>query len=174
MRKLRKIWRKKTSPRKRSSEGDNPRRGCGRPALVSACALGIHCRYDGSRKPELIEQLPFDLIPVPVCPEQIGGFPTPRPLARIHGGDGRDVFSGKARVVNEEGMDVTEGFIRGARETVMIAARLGIAEAYLVEKSPSCGVNLVWTGNGLCPGMGVAAAALAAQGVRLTGLGESE
>ncbi len=169
---MRKIWRRKTSPRKRSSEGSTRR--LGRPALVSACALGISCRYDGSGKPELIEQLPFDLIPVPVCPEQMGGFPTPRPRARIHGGDGRDVLSGKARVVNEEGMDVTEGFVRGARETAMIAARLGIAEAYLVEKSPSCGVSLVWTGNGLCHGMGVATAALAAQGVRVIGLGESE
>jgi uncharacterized protein YbbK (DUF523 family) len=51
---------------------------------------------------------------------------------------------------------------------------LGVGEAYLVEKSPSCGVNLAWTTSGLCPGMGVAAAALAEQGIKLIGLGEPE
>ena len=142
-------------------------------ALVSACALGIPCRYDGSGKPELAGRIPKGLIPIPLCPEQLGGFSTPRPPARISGGDGRDVLLARARVMNHEGQDVTEGFMRGAREAVRIAALVGAREAYLVERSPSCGVNLVWTTSGLCSGMGVAAAALAEQGVKLIGLEES-
>lgn len=142
--------------------------------LVSACALGIPCRYDGSGTPKLAGRIPTSVIPVPLCPEQLGGFSTPRPPARISEGDGRDVLAGKARVVNQDGQDVTGGFIRGAREAARIAAMLGIKEAYLVEKSPSCGVNLVWTTSGLCPGMGVAAATLAEQGIKLIGLEESE
>ncbi|MEO0140353.1 MAG: DUF523 domain-containing protein [candidate division WOR-3 bacterium] len=142
-----------------------------RVALVSACALGIPCRYDGSGKPELSGLLPADLIPVPVCPEQMGGFPTPRPPARLTGGDGRAVLSGNGRVMNQDGQDITAGFIRGAQEVARIARLLGIGEAYLVEKSPSCGVSLTWTDDGLVPGMGVAAAALAAEGVKVMGIG---
>ena len=160
-----------TSPRKKGrkrSPEEKPR------ALVSACALGIPCRYDGSGRPELAGRIPGDVIPIPMCPEQLGGFPTPRPPARISEGDGRDVLAGRARVVDQDGQDVTEGFVRGAREAARIATMLGIKEAFLVEKSPSCGVNLVWTTSGLCPGMGVAAAAIAEHGVKLIGLGEPE
>ncbi len=171
---MRKTWRKQTSPRRRNSE-IGPRLPCrGLPVLVSACALGIPCRYNGSGKPELAGHIPKGLIPVPVCPEQLGGFPTPRLPARISGGDGRDVLSGKARVVNQDGQDVTEGFVRGALETAGLAAMLGVKEAYLVEKSPSCGVSIFGGESGPCPGMGVAAAALVREGVRVIGLKEFE
>jgi uncharacterized protein YbbK (DUF523 family) len=141
-------------------------------ALISACALGIPCRYDGSAKSGLAPLIPAGLIPVPICPEQLGGLPTPRPPATISGGDGRDVISGRARVINQRGEDVTENFTRGAREAVRIAALVGAEKAYLVEKSPSCGVNIVWTASGLCPGMGVAAAALSESGIALFALEE--
>ncbi|MGB9589914.1 MAG: DUF523 domain-containing protein [candidate division WOR-3 bacterium] len=144
------------------------------PVLVSACLVGVHCRYDGSSRPDLAPRIPDNRILIPVCPEQLGGLPTPRPPALLCGGDGRDVLSGRASVLSQDGQDVTEKFMRGALETVGIAKKLCVQEAYLIEKSPSCGVNWVWTTSGLYPGMGVAAAALTAKGVRVIGLGEPD
>ncbi len=48
--------------------------------LISACLLGVQCKYSGGDNlcpaaAALAEQ--FQL--VPVCPEQLGGLPTPRP-----------------------------------------------------------------------------------------------
>ncbi len=106
--------------------------------LVSACLLGIRCRYDGKSKPnkEVIElKTRFDFIPV--CPEQLGGLPTPRFKSEIRS-DGR--------VINEKGEDWTEHFIRGAEEVLNIARMLNIKKAILKERSPSCGVNEIYDG----------------------------
>ena len=47
--------------------------------LVSACLLGCACRYDGQSKPNpLAQELAKRGLAVPVCPEQLGGLPTPR------------------------------------------------------------------------------------------------
>ena len=54
--------------------------------LVSACLLGLACRYDGAAKPrEEILALKERHELIPVCPEQLGGLPTPRPPAEIQG-----------------------------------------------------------------------------------------
>lgn len=78
--------------------------------LVSACLLGVYCRYDGGHSlvPELVSKLRqgekdhsgrISSGWIPVCPEQLGGLPTPRPAAEIVGGTGLDVLTGQARVV---------------------------------------------------------------------------
>ncbi|QJA06251.1 DUF523 domain-containing protein [Thermosulfurimonas marina] len=110
--------------------------------LVSACLLGLATRYDGKR---LLEPRARDLLEryrvVPVCPEQLGGLPTPRPPAEILGGDGGAVLSGAARVINARGEDVTGAFLRGAEEVLRLARLLGARQAFLKAQSPSCGLH---------------------------------
>lgn len=83
--------------------------------IVSACLIGCKCRYDqGACLDETIENLLKEGKAIPVCPEQMGGLPTPRPPAEIIGGDGFDVWEGRAKVVDNTGRDVTEEFKSGA------------------------------------------------------------
>ena len=127
--------------------------------LISACLLGCACRYDGGSKPcpaalRLAEE--HELIPV--CPEQLGGLPTPRPPAEIRG----------ERVVNRDGEDVTAQYRRGAEETLRLARLLNAQGAVLKARSPSCGHGAVYDGTfsgALIPGDGVAARLLLASGV---------
>ena len=133
--------------------------------LVSACLLGCPCRYDGASKPcpavlALAERHEL----VPVCPEQLGGLPTPRPPAERR----------EDRVVTQSG-DVTEQYRRGAAEAVRLARLLRCDGAVLKEKSPSCGRGAVYDGTftrTLTPGDGVTAEALLAAGIPV--YGESE
>lgn len=141
------------------------------PILVSACLAGERCRYDGATKscPE-IETLVRQGKAVPFCPEITGGLSVPRLPAEIKGGTGEDVLAGKARVVNSCGQDVTTAYLLGAEEGVALAKRLGVRKAILQEKSPACGVQLVYDGSfqrRLCSGQGVFAAALAAAGIEV-------
>ncbi len=109
--------------------------------LVSACLVGLQTRYDGKivNQPECRNALE-GTIWIPVCPEQLGGLPTPRCPADIVGGDGEDVLAGRARVVCSDGQDVTEPFVRGAEMVADIARRLQVNEVFLKARSPSCGV----------------------------------
>jgi uncharacterized protein YbbK (DUF523 family) len=133
---------------------------------VSACLLGISCRYDGSGHPhpDVLSEAERRCW-VPFCPEQLGGLPTPRPPAQIVGGGGEEVLSGVARVINEEGCDVTPSFLRGAQETLILCQRLGVREVWLKSRSPSCGVGLIYRGPRLVEGDGVTAALLRQNGV---------
>ncbi len=139
--------------------------------IVSACLLGANCRYDGGTKyhPELLSKLEGECL-IPVCPEQLGGLGTPRPSAEIVEGSGPDVLEGRSRVVNHEGQDVTENYLRGAREVTSLARLLDVKCACLKELSPACGVKYIKRGDRRVPGMGVAAAALVGQGVKLVGV----
>ena len=109
--------------------------------LVSACLVGLRTRYDGKivDHPECLEALE-GTVWIPVCPEQLGGLPTPRCPADIVGGDGEDVLAGRARVVCSDGQDVTEPFVLGAEMVAEIARRLQVNEVLLKARSPSCGV----------------------------------
>ena len=82
--------------------------------IISACLLGVRCRYDGgdSRNELAIKQKETDEL-IPVCPEEAGGLPTPRPPAEIVGGDGEDVLNGKAKVMTVDGTDVTAAYLKG-------------------------------------------------------------
>lgn len=141
--------------------------------LVSACLLGVLCRYDGTSKasPGLI-RMARRVCMVPVCPEQLGGLPTPRPPAVIRGGDGRDVLAGGAVVRNESGRDVTDAFARGGCEALRMARIFGIRLAVMKDRSPSCGLHTPYCDR---PGggPGVAAALLDSEGLRVVELDSS-
>ncbi len=110
--------------------------------LVSACLLGAPCRYDGRDKANpSLKTLLEGRIPVPVCPEQLGGLPTPRPPAGLVGGDGFDVLNGTAKVIDDRGRDVTEQFKQGARAALLLARSSGARSCILKARSPSCGVR---------------------------------
>ncbi|MFQ5956850.1 MAG: DUF523 domain-containing protein [Candidatus Brocadiales bacterium] len=137
--------------------------------LISGCLVGLECRYDGStaKNDRLLASLRgVDLLPF--CPEQMGGLPTPRPKAEITGGDGHDVLAQKARVINEEGEDITESFIRGATESMKLVRLFNITEAYLKSKSPSCGLGRIYRDGHQVKGDGVCAALLSQNGIKIT------
>jgi len=135
-----------------------------RVVLVSACLLGLPTRYDGSSNPdpEVIQMAKDpDLLVIPICPEQLGGLPTPREPCHLVHGDGSAVWAGKARVIDlKTGADRTALFIRGAQAVSYLAQTLGAKEAYLKERSPSCGVHQVYIEGELQPGVGVTTALL--------------
>jgi uncharacterized protein YbbK (DUF523 family) len=110
--------------------------------LVSACLVGLCTRYDGKIKtnPHCLTQIAASAW-IPVCPEQLGGLPTPREAADIVGGDGRDVLAGTARVVSKSGIDCTAAFVRGAEQVLQIARLQNISRAVLKARSPSCAVS---------------------------------
>lgn len=124
--------------------------------LVSGCLLGLVCRYDGRVKeyPECRRALVGKTY-VPVCPEQMGGLPTPREPADLVGGDGAAVLAGLARVVTRSGVDVTANFVRGAEQVLRLARELRVAGVFLKACSPSCGAGRV---------LGVTAALLRREG----------
>ena len=130
--------------------------------LISACLLGACCRYDGASKAHPLAALLAERHTlVPVCPEQLGGLPTPRPPAERRGG----------RVVTQSG-DVTEQYLRGAEETLKLCKLLGCEAAVLKERSPSCGRGQVYDGTfsgTLTAGDGVTAELLAANGIPVYG-----
>ena len=104
--------------------------------LVSACLLDIPCRYNCQAKSRLDIFEDLDIIPVPICPEQLGGLPTPRPPSYFVGGDGNDVLAGKAILMNREGIDVTEHFIHGADNACRLARLLNIAFVLVPSSNP--------------------------------------
>lgn len=135
--------------------------------LISACLLGVCCRYDGASKPHpLTAALAERHTLVPVCPEQMGGLPTPRPPAERRDG----------RVVTQSG-DVTEQYRRGAEETLKLCQLLGCGAAVLKERSPSCGHGQVYDGTfsgTLTAGDGVTAELLSAHGIPVYGESQIE
>ncbi len=137
--------------------------------MVSACLLGVRCRYDGGCRPHpAIAKMAAKQRIIPVCPEQLGGLPTPRPRSVLYGGDGYAVLDGTARVVADDGTDITDVFLNGARQTAEIACRCGVVRAILTERSPSCGIFRVYIDDELVSGTGVTAAILDRHGVTLT------
>jgi uncharacterized protein YbbK (DUF523 family) len=141
-----------------------------RPILVSACLLGLSTRYDGQskRNPQVLEHLrEKGLIPIPVCPEQLAGLPTPRQKSCFASGDGADVLDGRGSLVRDDGSEVGGIFVSGAEETLRIARLTGSREALFKERSPSCGVHQVYCGPKVVSGQGVATALLLRNGLRV-------
>ncbi len=128
--------------------------------LVSACLLGFGCRTDGRDKLDarVLERIAGEDV-VPVCPEVAGGLGIPR-LAAWQDGN---------RVLDAQGRDVTAHFDLGARVAVEAAERHGARLAILKQNSPSCGTRMTGTAQGRAPGVGRAAAALAAAGIEVRG-----
>ena len=136
--------------------------------LISACLLGLPCRYDGASKPQLwVEELARRYELIPMCPEQMGGLPTPRNPSERRGD----------RVVMNDGRDVTAEYRRGAEETLRLARLYGCTAAVLKERSPSCGCGRIYDGTftgTLTDGDGVTAALLKENGIKVYGESELE
>jgi uncharacterized protein YbbK (DUF523 family) len=133
--------------------------------LVSACLLGVCCRYDGRGNPsaqvlDLLNRDDLELIPV--CPEQLGGLPTPRlPSERV-----------EDRIINRAGENVTDQFQRGAAEALRLARSYGCDVAILKERSPSCGCGRIYDGSftgKLTEGNGVTTELLLSAGIQVVG-----
>ncbi len=138
--------------------------------LISACLLGVECRYDATSRPlagEILEELKARYSLVPVCPEQLGGLPTPRDPVQFHGGDGEAFLRGEARLLTEKGEDRSGSFLKGAREVLKMARLLDIKIAIFKEKSPSCGVFWIYREGELVRGVGVVTAALQREGLQV-------
>ncbi len=134
--------------------------------LVSACLLGLACRYDGKSKPcdEVIKLIgKYNLIPF--CPEVMGGLPTPRIPSEIVGD----------MVLNKHGENVTEQYRKGASEALKIAKMYNCKYAILKEKSPSCGKGKIHNGKfdgGYIDGDGITTRLLKENGISVLGEGE--
>lgn len=133
--------------------------------LISGCLLGLSCRYDGQTKGldmALIEKLQAKHNLIPACPEQLGGLPTPRnPSERI--GD---------KIMMDSGADVTEQYLRGALQALLLAKMFGCEAAILKERSPSCGSGSIYDGTfsgTLTSGDGVTAELFKAEGIPVYG-----
>jgi len=139
--------------------------------MVSACLLGINCKYNGENNlcPEIsvfLQARPH----IAICPETMGGLSTPRLPAEIVEGNAYDVLNGKARVINTRGCDVTANFANGAKASAELARLNGVIIAILKERSPSCGVCKIHDGSfsgQLVNGKGITAALLAEQGIEV-------
>lgn len=134
--------------------------------LVSACLLGLACRYDGKSKPcEDVIKLTEKYNLIPFCPEVMGGLPTPRHPSEIVGD----------RVINLIDEDVTVQYKKGAEEALKIAKIYNCKYAILKEKSPSCGSGIIHNGEfdgGYIEGDGITARLLKENGIKV--LGESD
>ena len=137
--------------------------------LISACLLGVPCRYDGKSKPKFtkyeLDALKEKYHLIPVCPEIYGGLPTPRVGSERVG----------ERVMMKDGTDVTENYKRGAETTLALARIFECKMALLKERSPSCGHGQIHDGSfsdTLTRGDGVTAELLLENGVEV--YGESE
>ena len=131
--------------------------------LVSACLLGVACRYDGKSKPnEDIIMLTEKYNLIPFCPEITGGLPTPRHPSEIVGD----------RVLNHIGEDVTAQYKKGAEEALRIAKLYNCKYAILKEKSPSCGKGKIHNGKfdgGYTEGDGITTRLLEENGITVFG-----
>ena len=127
--------------------------------LVSACLVGINCKYSGENNfnegvVEFLKGKDF----IPFCPEQMGGLTTPRPAVELR----------KGRAVTAQGDDVTENFTRGVEETLRLVKLIPCSLAILKEGSPSCGSSYIYDGTfeqRTIPGEGMVTALLRDQGI---------
>lgn len=106
--------------------------------MISKCLLGENCRYDGKNNfcLEMLElQNYYNLIPI--CPEQLGGLPTPR--------EPNEIIVDKVKTI--KGVDNTDSFKKGAIEALDIAKKNSCTIAILKSKSPSCGNGKIYDGS---------------------------
>lgn len=105
--------------------------------VISRCLAGYPCRYDGKSKgvPEIMKLAEKEEVLL-VCPEVLGGLPTPRIPSEIREG----------RVMNREGEDVTEAFVKGAVKAMELIGEKGCSAAILKADSPSCGLGRIHNG----------------------------
>jgi len=134
--------------------------------IVSACLAGEKCRYDGeSNTIDKIVTMVNNGTAITVCPEAMGGLPTPRVRCELNIlNDGSSVITG------EDGNDYTAAFTLGARLALDTAEKNRITKAILKSKSPSCGCGLIYDGTfsgKLVKGNGVAAELFIKSGIKV-------
>mgnify|MGYP001029708231 CR=1 FL=1 len=103
--------------------------------IVSLCMAGFPCRYNGTDKfNQIIAKLIDEGRAFPLCPELLGGLPTPRePVECIK-------IDGKLHAIGQSGKDYTAAFQRGAEQVLKFAQEHHITKAILYKNSSSCGV----------------------------------
>lgn len=105
---------------------------------VSACLLGENCKYNGknnfsSKLEEILKN--HDL--VAICPEVLGGLPTPRDPAEIVG----------EIVRTKDGRSVDDEFKKGAKKALELIKRSKVELVVLQSRSPSCGIGKIYDGS---------------------------
>lgn len=137
--------------------------------LISACLCGVNCKYNGANNyNEICDKLFSSGKAILVCPEQLGGLPTPRIPSEIINYS-KENSQKDITIINKNGDNVSKEFIKGAQEVLNIAKKLNIKKAILKEGSPSCGVNKIHNGEfkGIKKvGKGVTAALFEMNGIR--------
>ena len=128
--------------------------------MVSACLTGENCKYNGgnNRNEKVLELLEGNEV-LAVCPEQMGGLPTPRVPSEIRDGI----------VTTRDGRNVDEAFRAGAARCLEIAVKEKPDLIVLQSRSPSCGVKQRYDGTfsgTLAEGAGVTAQLLLKNGFR--------
>ena len=129
--------------------------------LISACLIGLNCKYDGgnNENSKLVELMKEKDL-VPICPEQLGGLKTPRASAERK----------QEKVITKEGVDVTKEYQKGAEEVLKLAKKLNIKKAILKSRSPSWGIDEIYDGtfsHNLVKGDGVTAELLKKNGIEV-------
>lgn len=128
---------------------------------VSACLLGTNCKYnDGNNYSEKVIEYIKGHEVVSVCPEVLGGLPTPRESAEIVNG----------KVSHKDGTSVDKEFRRGAETALEIIKEQQADFVILQSRSPSCGVNTIYDGSfsgKIISGQGVFANLLQKNGIKV-------
>ncbi|RIN29785.1 DUF523 domain-containing protein [Staphylococcus succinus] len=139
--------------------------------LISACLVGQNVRYDGGNKlNNNLKNLVDQGLAQPICPEVLGGLTTPRNPAEIIGGDGFDVLENKAKIIDNQGNDVTEEYINGAIKSLDICQIMNCSTLILKSDSPTCSSQNIYSGqfNGnKKQGVGIFSALLIKNGIQI-------
>lgn len=141
-----------------------------KPILVSACLLGLSTRYDGKskRNEKVLDYLQLhNLLPIPVCPEQLAGLPTPRPMTFFTTGNGHDILDDRGCIISTDHRIMNAVFIKGAAETLKVAQLSGCSSALFKDGSPSCGVHRICQAGNRVAGQGVTTALLQRNGLQI-------
>ena len=102
--------------------------------LISSCLLGELVKYNGSHNSfdeVTITKLKNRYNLYPICPEVVGGLPTPRTPCEI-------VSHDSIKVLNKDGVDKTKEFLSGAKKTLELCKQENIKLALMKKNSPSC------------------------------------
>jgi len=131
--------------------------------LVSACLLGINCRYNGVLVEDTnVKRLNEKYCVIPVCPEMLGGLAASREPSEIKNG----------KVFTYSGKEVTSQFLRGAQETLALAKLNSCRLAVFKERSPSCGCKKIYDGSfsgKIIDGNGITTSLLLDNGIEVIG-----
>ena len=130
--------------------------------MVSACLVGENCKYNGGNNlnEKVIGLLEGNEV-IAVCPEQMGGLPTPRVPSEIV----------DRIVMTRDGRSVDLEFRTGAEKCLEIAKHECPDLIVFMSRSPSCGVKQRYDGTftgTLTKGSGVTADLLIKNGFHVT------